>query len=312
MSDNVKNSFFKDVYPLILCVLGILSGLLFFSNNDIYNCLKSGESEEQIRQTAGELMEYLGYSSDRFEQTVSKNTVDRLIEYIQRKEIGHNDAIDLPIYRWRVDYTFGEPGRVVETDSGIEVSSNEFYETGYERITIRFDPGGMLHEIDLSSKAEEVIEEQIRQTLQREDSERFAREFINKYSGIDTSSLELISRNILQQQGGKEDIAYEFEHKDSRFPGLADNISLTISGGRVREFNRDISTDDVDLRRTEEIMDIVFAILTGIAWIIVIVIAIYIFITKARKDQLEFIKIWWIGGFTMVSLIGILASDDPD
>ncbi|MCP4728337.1 MAG: SpoIIE family protein phosphatase, partial [bacterium] len=47
-------------------------------------------------------------------------------------------------------------------------------------------------------------------------------------------------------------------------------------------------------------------------WIIVIVIAIYIFITKARKDQLEFIKIWWIGGFTMVSLIGILASDDPD
>jgi len=122
MSDNVKHDFLNDVYPLILCVLGILSGLLFFSNNDIYNYLKSGKTDAEIRQTADELMDYLEYPSDKFEQTVSKSTNDGLIEYIQREEIGPSDANDLPIYRWNVDHTIGDPSRVVQTDQGITVN----------------------------------------------------------------------------------------------------------------------------------------------------------------------------------------------
>ncbi|MFC1493457.1 PP2C family protein-serine/threonine phosphatase [candidate division KSB1 bacterium] len=313
MSDNAKQGVFYYVLPLILCVAGILSGLMFFSNNDIYNCLKSGKTEAEIRETADELMNFLGYDADKYKQSVSKHTMTGLIEYVQREEISHTDAIDLPLYRWRVIYTIGEPGRIIETEtSGIVINNDEINERGYERITLRFSPEGMLNEINLSREAEGIITEQIRQTLLREESESYAMVFINRFTNVDTSKLEVVSRNILQQQGGREDIEYEFEHKDSRFPGLTDNISLLLSDGRITKFNRNISPDDSGTARSEEILEIIFAILTGVAWVIVVVIAIYIFITKARKDQLDFVKIWWVGGFTLLSMIGIIAADEAD
>ncbi len=310
---DMKKGFFYYILPLVLCAAGLLSGLSFFSNNDIYNCLKGGMEEEEIRLAADELMEYLSYSHSIYTQTVTKHTMDNIIEYVQRQEIGHSDAVDLPMYRWSVRYAKGEPGRIIEAqDTGLVINADEVNEGNYERITLRFSPDGKLHDIDMSSEAEKAIEEQMGQNLLSvEDSERLAREFIYRYASEDTANLELISRNLLQSEG-REDIEYGFERKDSRFPGLIDNISLLLSNGSIKEFDRRITTEELDTARSDEILDIIFAILTGVAWVVIVVTAIYIFITKARKDQLDFIKIWWVGGFTLISMVGIIAADETD
>ncbi|MFC1563889.1 SpoIIE family protein phosphatase [candidate division KSB1 bacterium] len=312
MRKRKKTSIFQDIYPILLCILAIWAGKYLYDNNDVYNCLKGGVSEGEIQQQADELFEYLGYSSDKYNKVVSKSVSNTLLEYIQKSKLSHTDALSLPIYSWSVNYSSGSLRNIVTGQSGIVINDDSPEDDRNENIDLRFGPSGQLLEIDVSSKVEEIIEEQVRQTIFSGNTERYAKGFISQFAEIDTSAIELTSRNILQKQGGREDTKFSFKIKDPRFAELTDVMSLTLTGNRVLNFDRNISPQNPEENRALEILDIIFAILSGVVWFIVVVVAIYYLISRARRDKLDFVKIWWIGGFTMLVMLGIIISDETD
>ncbi len=311
MSEKKGTSKLILIVPLLILISAVLSNIYFYKSINYYKLFAAGKTSDEIKDISNDTVLKLGYNPAEFNVDIFREVRSRPLNYVQYENLGIDEAKTLPLFEWIVNYNASNTSTEHEDDENIVIGDNAKIETPNSGIVVKFGPEGQLTELSYRGDYQVQGETQIRRSVTVDNSDDFAKAFLADYTEIDTSKLDIQNRSVTQRSSGQEDIEYKLLYTRNGYEGLEDVFYITINNDRIKNYNR-VATYADGYRQDDSLLENTLDILTGISWGLVVLVAIFVFITKARKEQLDFIRVWWVAGLTFLTMVGIIASQDSD
>ena len=288
----------KTIY--ITLVIGLLGYFLFYYQIDklkILSPLKEGLSKEQIEKIAVEKLSLLSLDFESYRHKTEMISKRDYFNFISKeKKTVENAYKVVPSFAWQITwflreegFTTDEPGVVVTIDG--ETIKNNYIILDYRGHVLEFGYQG-------SKKGSPTGD------LNNEEKQKLINKILTDFAQIDTLSTPL---TLVEKSEAPKMTEVRFERINNI--GIKEELSIRIRGEKLDSFKRKFLPSTIKTE-TEFNITIIFGISQGLSIFILIILALILFIKKAKRDELDFKRALGTGVFIFILFVILLFNNE--
>jgi hypothetical protein len=287
---------------ILLALLGVLSIVIYFwlfAHSRNIQLVKLQMPKEEILAKAEQVFKQSAFGEYDMPQKVRFNVDEELFRYVQVSGDEHAKA-KLPLGKWTISWA--DQVEQEEDGGGVKVESGDKKKVA-RRFVIRYDSKGNLLGIEQSAPTGQTLF-----NLTEPEAFRQAKNFLASLN-VDTAAIK-VEKRATSQEEEKTKHTFSFTRSSPTAMNWDENFDVEMIGTTVTRYGADfkLSKEKTKRAKTEEVGDIVAAVLTPVAWVVVSIFLLVVFFRRVRHDELEFKRAAWVGifiGVVMWLMVGI-------
>lgn len=281
-------------------IIGLLGYFLFYYQTNklkIISPLKESLSKESIENIAVKKTSIFDYNFENLShktEIVSRRDYSRYIS--KAKEPAENLHKTVPSFAWQVTWNSSGKGFSSKQSGVVVTIEDESIRNSY----IILDYQGRILEFGFTRDKKGPPEG----NLTEADKKKLITKILVNFAEIDTIStpLKLLEKSEAPK---KTEIKYERINES----GIKETLFLRIRGDKFDYFQRKFIPDQTVLESGFNISTL-FKIIEGVAIFIIMVLALVVFIKKAKRDELDYKRGLWAGVFMFIVFFIFITSDE--
>ncbi len=287
---------------ILLALLGILSIAVYFwlfAHSRNIQLVKLQTPRAEILAKAAQAFKQSALGEYDMPQKVDFDIDDELFRYAQVSGDERAKA-KLPLGEWKISWT--DKIEPEEDKAAVKVESSA-KKKNTRRFAARYDLKGKLLGIEQNAPAGKTLF-----NLTEPEAFRQAKNFLVS-QGVDTAAIN-VTKRATSQEDERTKHTFSFTRSPAAPMNWEESFDVEIIGTTITRYSADFKVNKEKLQRskTEEVSDIVAAVLTPVAWVVIGIFLVVIFFRRLRHDELEFKRAKWFGlliGAAMWLMVGI-------
>jgi len=212
------------------------------------------------------------------------------------------------IYHWRLSWTGAE---TEEATRDVVVSmgdESEIDESRFKIYRVLLDLEGKIKGFEINGLDEEESE-----NLSEEEAVKKVKNYLAEERGIDTSTV-IVSRRNKSESNSRTVYSFTLKKESDFSDEIEETFDIELSGNFITEFTHGYSVkkEFSEHIRKEERVNLIFGIIEGILWGLIVIFMIVFLIKKIKREEIEYKKGLFFGIILFIAIVFTIVTSTSD